>query len=71
MQENRKHFMEKKPQSHENTGNETAKTNEHKDMPVKTKATDTLKNTAAQEGLNRANTDNNEIAPGTTPPGDE
>lgn len=63
--------MEKKPHSQENTDNETAKTNEHKNMPVKTKATDTLKNTADQEGLNRASTGNNEIASGTTPPGDE
>lgn len=50
---------------------DTTKANEHKNMPVKTPATDTGKNTAEDEGLNNAATDNNKIEPGTTPPGDE
>jgi len=53
------------------TGHETTKTNEHNDMPVKTPATDTEKNTVADEGLNQASTVKNDIEPGTTPPGDE
>ncbi len=50
---------------------DTTESNEHKNMPVKTPATDTKKNTAEEEGLNHENTDNNDIEPGTTPPGDE
>ena len=52
-------------------GHETTKTNEHTDMPIKTPATDTEKNTVAGEGLNQASTEKNDIEPGTTPPGDE
>lgn len=50
---------------------DTTVTNEHKDMPVKTRATDHLKNTAAAEGLNQARTGNNEPSAGKTEPGDE
>ena len=53
------------------TGHETQKTNEHTDMPVKTTATDTIKNTAEGETLNQAGTTNNDLEPGTTLPGDE
>ena len=65
--------MEKKTHqsSEELTGQETTKTNEQKDMPVKTAATDTEKNTVADEGLNRANLKNNEMPAGDTLPGDE
>ena len=65
--------MEKKTHqpSEENTGHETTKKNEHTDMPVKTEGTDTEKNTAADEGLNRAKYDNNKMPSGETLPGDE
>ena len=53
------------------TGNETTKTNEHTNMPVKTPATDTEKNTAADEGFNRAKFDHNKMPAGETLPGDE
>ena len=65
--------MEKNPhQPYEKlTGHETTKTNEHTDMPVKIPATDTEKNTAEDEGLNRAKYDNNKMPAGETLPGDE
>lgn len=50
---------------------DTTGTNEHTDMPVKTPATDTKKNTAEEDGLNHTRSGNNEIRPGTTPPADE
>lgn len=54
-----------------NAVKDTTAPNDHKDMPVKTPATDTNKNTAEDEGLNHTTTNGNEIQPGTTPPGDE
>ena len=64
--------MENQPPLYDKlTGHENTKINAHQDMPVKTPATDTEKNTAADEGLNQADTEKNDIEPGTTPPGDE
>ena len=62
--------MEKKDHPNNNVP-DTIETNMHKDMPAKTPATDTKKNTAEDEGLNHTTTNGNEIEPGTTPPGDE
>ncbi len=64
-------IMENKNEQNKNTVPDTTEANKQSDMPVKTPATDTTKNTAEDEGLNQARTEKNDIEPGTTPPGDE
>jgi len=44
---------------------DTTKTNSHKDMPVKTAATELKDNAAGETGLNEAKTVKNDFEPGT------
>ena len=51
--------------NNEKTLPEDVEKNEKEDMPVKTPATDSIKNTANEPGLNAARSINNDLEPGT------
>lgn len=64
-------IMENNTDQNKKTVFDTTVAIKHTDMPVKTPATDTVKNTAEDEGLNQASTENNDLEPGTTSHGDD